>query len=165
MKIFKLIKKIFNISHLSIFKFGLKLNLVILPDHFYVPVSNILELNKDKSWRKKTPLKGINFDKKDQISNIKKIMLPFFSEYKDGKIYKNAIKSDLGLGYGAIEVQALHGVIRHIKPNKIIEIGSGVSTHCMLKAGAKNIICIEPYPSKFLIKNKKIKLLKNNVQK
>ena len=165
MKLLKLILKRFNISHLSIFKLGLKFNLVILPYHFYVPVSNILELNKDKSWQKKTNLKGINFNKLNQISNIKKIMLPYFSEYKNGKIYQDATRNNYGLGFGAIEAQALHGVIRHIKPNKIIEIGSGVSTYCMLKAGAKNITCIEPYPSKFLVKNKKINLIKKNIQK
>ena len=56
----------------------------------YIPITNILDLEKDKSWRKKTPLKGINFNKNRQISNIKTIMSPFIDEYKDGKIYENA---------------------------------------------------------------------------
>ena len=92
-------------------------------------------------------------------------MSPFIDEYKDGKIYENAAKQDMGLGYGAIEAQALHGIIRNFKPNKIIEIGSGVSTYCMIKAGAKNITCIEPFPKNFLTNNKKIKLIKKKVQK
>ena len=41
---------------LIIFKFGLRFKLIILPDHYYVPVSNILELNKDRSWQKKSVL-------------------------------------------------------------------------------------------------------------
>lgn len=165
MKIMKLIKQYFNISHLSIFKLGLKFNMIILPLHFYIPITNILNLKKDKSWRKKTPMHGIDFKIQNQLSNIKKIILPFVNEYKDGKIYNDAIKNKIGLGYGPIEAQALYGVIKYYKPKKIIEIGSGVSTYCMIKSGAKNITCIEPYPSNFLKKNKEIKLIKKKIQK
>ena len=72
MKIIKLLKKIFNISYLSIFKFGLKFRMIIAPDHFYVPIANILELKNDNSWKKKTKMNGIDFNKKTQIKNINK---------------------------------------------------------------------------------------------
>jgi len=147
-----------------LFKLGLRFRLIILPDYYYVPISNILDLNKDKSWRKKSNLDGIKIDLKNQLDNIKKIVLPFQEEYKNGKIYNEAVKLNAGPGYGVIEAQALHGVIRHYSPKKIIEIGSGVSTHCMLEAGAKNITCIEPYPSNFLKTNTNIKLIKKKVQ-
>ena len=161
------IKKIKNLARIilfRLFKFGLKFKLIILPDHYYIPVSNILDLNKDKSWQKKSNLDGIKIDLKNQLENIKKIILPFQEEYKNGKIYNEAIKLNAGPGYGVIEAQALHGVIRYYSPKKIIEIGSGVSTYCMLSAGAKNITCIEPYPSNFLKTNTNIKLIKKRLQ-
>tara|TARA_X000000950_G_scaffold286919_1_gene397307 strand:- start:1011 stop:1922 length:912 start_codon:yes stop_codon:yes gene_type:complete len=161
----KLLKKFFNISYKSIFKFGLKYKMIIVPDHFYVPMANILQLKKDTSWKKKTKMNGLNFNKKTQIKNINKILYPYLEEYKDGKIYNNANNSKIGLGYGFIEAQALFGVIKYFKPKKIIEIGSGVSTFCMLNSGGKNITCIEPNPSNFLKKNKEIKLIKKKIQK
>ena len=160
----KKIKNLGKIILLKLFKFGLKFKLIILPDHYFIPVSNILDLNKDKSWQKKSNLDGIKIDLKNQLENIKKIILPFQEEYKNGKIYNEAIKLNAGPGYGVIEAQALHGVIRYYSPKKIIEIGSGVSTYCMLSAGAKNITCIEPYPSNFLKTNTKIKLIKKRLQ-
>jgi len=160
----KKIKQLVKIAFLMLFKLGLRFRLIILPDYYYVPISNILDLNKDKSWRKKSNLDGIKIDLKNQLDNIKKIVLPFQEEYKNGKIYNEAVKLNAGPGYGVIEAQALHGVIRHYSPKKIIEIGSGVSTHCMLEAGAKNITCIEPYTSNFLKTNTNIKLIKKKVQ-
>ena len=160
----KKIKKLSKIILLGLFKFGLKFKVIILPDYYYIPVSNILDLNKDKSWQKKSDLNGIKIDLENQIKNIKKIILPFRDEYKNGEIYNEALKLNSGPGYGVIEAQALHGVIRYYSPKKIVEIGSGVSTHCMLSAGAKNITCIEPYPSNFIKKNTKIKLIKKKLQ-
>ena len=160
----KKIKKLCKTIFFRIFKFGLRFKVIILPDHYYIPISNILDLDKDKSWRKKSDLDGIKIDLENQIKNIKKIILPFRDEYKNGEIYNEALKLDSGPGYGVIEAQALHGVIRYYSPKKIVEIGSGVSTHCMLNAGAKNITCIEPYPSNYLKKNTKIKLIEKKIQ-
>ena len=116
----KKIKKLSKIILLGLFKFGLKFKVIILPDYYYIPVSNILDLNKDKSWQKKSDLNGIKIDLENQIKNIKKIILPFQEEYKNGKIYNEAIKLNAGPGYGVIEAQALHGVIRYYLPKKIV---------------------------------------------
>jgi hypothetical protein len=66
------------------------------------------------------------------------------------------IDGEWGQGYGPIESQVLHCFIRKWKPSRIIEIGSGVSTMCMLHAARMSheegtslpeITCIEPFPS------------------
>ena len=164
MMIIKIIKKIFKIHYINIFRLGLKFKLIILPDHYYIPIANILELQKNKSWRKKSKLKGINFNLKKQIKNLNKIIYPEKKNYMNGSIYSEAQQEGYGQGFGKIEAQALYAVTKNLKPNKIFEIGSGSSTYCMLKAGAKNITCIEPFPSKLLKKQKKIKLIEKNVQ-
>jgi predicted O-methyltransferase YrrM len=162
--IIKNIKNILKKILLKIFKLGLKFKLIILPAHYYVPISNILDLKKDKSWQKKSNLYGIKINLNQQIANIRKIVLPFKDDYKKGELYDKAQKLNAGPGYGVIEAQALYGVIKYFKPKKIIEIGSGVSTYIMLNADAKNIVCIEPYPSKFLKKNTKLTLIKKKLQ-
>jgi hypothetical protein len=55
--------------------------------------------------------------------------------------------------YG-LDAIAYYAMIRYFKPNRIVEIGSGYSTLAAAEAIAKNgtgeIVCIEPYPSRFL---------------
>jgi predicted O-methyltransferase YrrM len=64
-----------------------------------------------------------------------------------------------GPGFGYIEAQVLHCFVRTLVPARVIEVGSGVSTHCMLAASQQNvedgrpasqITCIEPFPSAHL---------------
>ena len=64
-------------------------------------------------------------------------------------------------------------MIRHFKPQKVVEVGSGVSTWCMLTALKMNkdetgedysITCIEPYPSSRLKALKEIELIQKKVQ-
>ena len=87
--------------------------------------------------------------------------------------YKEAIEQRAGPGYGYIEAQVLHGFMRALAPPRIIEIGSGVSTSCMLAARELNrtegktfseIICVEPYPSA-LMRNQPVSLIEKPVEK
>jgi predicted O-methyltransferase YrrM len=95
--------------------------------------------------------------------------LPYQNEYIKNDNYITAVSEHFGPGFGPIEAQALHAVIRHYKPATIIEVGSGVSTYCSLKAIEKNgrgkITSIEPYPTDKLIALPNIKLIKQEVQR
>ena len=44
----------------------------------------------------------------------------------------------LGPGYGEVEARLLHGMVRHLKPRRVIEVGSGVSTFYTAGALAAN---------------------------
>lgn len=61
-----------------------------------------------------------------------------------------------------------YSLIRHIKPKRIVEIGSGFSTLAAIEAVKKNgsgeIVCIEPYPRPFLENNSNIVLKKLKAQ-
>jgi len=80
----------------------------------------------------------------------------YYPDVRGLDFFHSLIKGEWGLGYGPIESQILHCFIRKWKPQRIVEIGSGVSTMCMLHAaemdctaGGKmpEITCIEPFPS------------------
>jgi hypothetical protein len=140
----------------NIYKLGGRFGIHILPVSYYSPVPNILELERTKSlWAKKSDLPGIPVNLDEQVNNLRTICLPYQKEYADNKYYQEGVAKYFGSGYGPIEAQALHAVIRHYKPKKIIEVGSGVSTYCTLAAQKMNvddtghrcsITCIEPYP-------------------
>ena len=168
----RLKKKLMRVF-LSIHKLGIRFGIYILPVHYYAAVPNILELEKTKDvWAKKSELPGISIDLNEQANNLRTICLPYRNEYAGNKVYRA-----YGPGYGYIEAQALHAVIRHYKPRRVIEVGSGASTYCTLSALEMNknemglaseITCIEPYPSdrlKALAEKKaEIKLIPQKVQ-
>lgn len=168
------IKNMLKQSLLTIHKLGIRIGIHVLPVHYYSPVPNILELQKTKSiWAKKSEMPGITIDLDEQVSNLRTICLPFQNEYIGNKVYQEGVSKQFGPGYGYIEAQALHAVVRHYKPRKIIEVGSGVSTHCMLAALEANekeknqnssVTCIEPYPSDRLKILEQIKLICQKAQ-
>ena len=74
---------------------------------------------------------------------------------KNQNVFREAVKQQGVEGYGTIEADFLFCFISHLKPKKIIQIGCGVSTSVMLRAGIManynpKIVCIEPYPSAYL---------------
>ncbi len=109
---------------------------------------------------------------KDQEDYITSRIKPFQKEYAKNVPFIDATKKHFGPGYGYIEAQALHGFIRATKPAHIVEVGSGVSTHCMLKACELNaqdsgqqtsFTCIEPHPSSYL-RSSKVDLIDKPVE-
>jgi Methyltransferase domain len=104
-------------------------------------------------------MSGIEVDLDRQSRVLLETCAPFEREYRGNPFYAQACASGCGPGFGYIEAQALHGFVRHWKPKSIIEVGSGVSTFCMLAATslsrdsdgrAAKITSIEPYPSAWL---------------
>jgi predicted O-methyltransferase YrrM len=158
----------------AFYKLALRLGFHVLPDHYYVAVPNILELEKSRhAWARKSELPGIPVDLDEQARLLRRVCLPFSSEYVGNAIYREAVALQFGPGYGYVEAQALHAVIRHYRPERIVEVGSGVSTHCMLAASACNqqesgrrsqMTCIERYPSPRIRSLAGITLLPEKVQ-
>ena len=166
-----LLKKI----SLAIYKIGTRFGVHIVPVHYYTPLANPIALSKTKElWAKKSSLPGVDIDLGEQVENLRKICLPFQSEYQGNRAYLSAINQRYGPGYGYIEAQAFHGILRSIKPRRLIEVGSGVSTYCALQALQKNreesgsdfsVTCIEPYPSDTLKATPDVELISDFVQK
>jgi predicted O-methyltransferase YrrM len=159
---------------LKIHRLGIKFGIHIFPTHYYTSVPNILELERTLDiWAKKSELPGVSVNLDEQVNNLRNICMPYQSEYSANRFYQEGMSNHFGLGYGYIEAQALHAVIRRYKPKQIVEVGSGVSTYCMLKASEMNsqktlqcakITSIEPYPSEKLKSLSQIRLIPNQVQ-
>ena len=159
-------KKIIRKFCLLTWKIWEKLGIHIVPDHFYFPYQNSKKL-EEHDFDARFPLDGIKFN----LEDMKKIIFSFGkynSEYET--IHQDS--SYATNGDGAI----LYSMIRSIKPQKIIEVGSGYSTlimHEALKLNQKesqinyNITSIEPYPITELVesaKNQNITLVQEKVE-
>jgi predicted O-methyltransferase YrrM len=160
-------------TFLQLHKLAIRLGIHILPVHYYSPVPNILELEKTKAiWAGKSELPGLAVDLDEQVSNLRAICLPYQKEYVGNRIYREGAK-EFRYAFGYIEAEALHAVIRHYRPRKVVEVGSGLSTYCMLAAlrmnqeegsGSSSMTSIEPHPSESLRGLAGTKLISRPVQ-
>jgi hypothetical protein len=152
----------------------LRLGWFVFPVHYYAPVPNILELKRNRQvWAKKSKLPGIVIDADVQLETLSRTCRAFQGEYVGNPFYLQAVSMQAGPGYGYIEAQVLHGFIRHVKPRRIFEVGSGVSTWCMLSAAKLNeqeigaavsISCIDPNPSAYVKSLSDVALIRQEVQ-
>src|SRR5947207_12337935 len=99
---------------------------------------------------------GIEVSLDGQIEALRRVCAPFRQEYVGYARYKTAVAQQFGPGFGYIEAQLLHAVVRSYRPRRIVEVGSGVSTCCALAAVEMNarddgrqahVTAIEPHPS------------------
>ncbi len=150
------VKRVF----LKIHKLALRLGLIILPNHYYAGIPDLNELKATlELWARKSGMVGVNCDIEGQVTRLKQICAPFELEYRSNSTYLEACRSGSGPGFGYIEAQALHAVVRHFKPTRVVEVDSGVSTRCILAAAKLNraetgrechLMCIEPFPRAWL---------------
>ncbi len=129
----------------------------LLPKHFYSPVSDYAWLRAHQEvWTAPNPLPGLDWSLDAQFQWLREACGEYYAEVEGLEFFHGLTQEGWGLGYGPIESQILHCFIRKWRPRRIVEIGSGVSTMCMLHAVEMNsaaggkvpeIICIEPYPS------------------
>jgi hypothetical protein len=127
----------------------------VVPVHFYSQQPSVHELERTRAlWARPSAMPGIDADPETQADALRRICLPFQREYTAQPTFAYATEHGFGRGYGLIEAEALHGVIRWAHPARMIEVGSGVSTYCAHVAAERNrregfpcaITCIEPYP-------------------
>lgn len=139
----------------------------VLPKHYYTPVPDCTWLRDNHSlWIGRSSLTGIHWDLAEQFAWLKDVCQPYYGEVAGLKSYYSFTQN--GPGYGEIESQVLHCFVRRFTPANIIEIGSGVSTLCMLEAAGLNqregkrvprITCVEPFPRPGLRHRKEVELI------
>ena len=143
-------------------------------DHYYEPMFNPKYLRK--SLRENRSLPGIDLNIQEQLR-----ILDAFN-YNDELLKIPVIKGDDPLEFchnnvgifPPADAEYLYNIIRHFKPQKIIEIGSGQSTLMALNAIKKNKIenenyscehvCIEPYEIEWL-EQLNVKVIREIVEK
>jgi len=135
----------------------------VLPviDHYYQPLVNPKK-HLAKSLRGDRDLPGIDFNTAGQLALLAKfnygdelLKFPLEKSAQNTYYYNNA-------SYESGDGEYLYQMVRHFKPQRIIEIGSGFSTLMVRNAIAQNKdedanyhcnhICIEPYEVQWLEK-------------
>ena len=138
-------------SKLSVYQFGWE------PGHFYSPIPSIEEIKqKEDRLFEETPkeILDVNLNNSVQLSLFSELQ-PLFSESpfiqeesRDNQLRYKANNSNYSHG----EALILYSMIRLLKPQKIVEIGSGYSSCAILDvndlffSGSIDCTFIEPYP-------------------
>lgn len=149
-------KQLLKRASFSAFRGLDRLGLHVIPKHFYTPVPDYSWLAENESlWTAPSSMLGIHWDLDEQLDWIRCMCDGFYEEVREFRHYDSLVEAGWGRGYGPVESQVLHCVLRRLAPPRIIEIGSGASTATMLHAIGLNkkdgkppsdLLCIEPFP-------------------
>jgi len=153
-----------RIDYKQYFRFFENKGFHVTPVNFYQPIPDTTTL-KDDLWKKQSELVGININEKNQINLLSLFSTRFKGEYSNFPRNKTTVPYQYYVDNGAFESvdgEILYCMIRHLKPKKITEVGSGFSTLLSAQAVLKNIeddssyecelTAIEPYPNEILVK-------------
>jgi hypothetical protein len=140
------------------FEVGQRFGINITPRHFYSSIPDIAVLKRDDHWRKAFEMVGVaGLDVHEQVAFLENLCPPsLIQEWPSLKVHRTADEENgQSGGYGVIEAEILHAFIRHHRPQRVIQIGCGLSTAVILRAASlagyhPQIACIDPYPSRFL---------------
>jgi predicted O-methyltransferase YrrM len=147
-----------------LFSLGQKLGYNITPNRYDSPIPDLKEL-QDDLWFNRSELVGINVYEEKQLELLSYFESRFKSEYDSLPRHQTTVPYEYYVGNGtfeSIDGEVLYCMIRHLKPSKIVEVGSGFSTYLMAQTVSINraeddkyacdLIAIEPYPNPTLKK-------------
>jgi hypothetical protein len=128
----------------------------VLPRHFYSPVADRRWLQRNPElWRRRISLPGIDWDLEAQLGWLRETCAEHLDEVRGFPFLSELTASGAPFGYGLIEGQVLHCVVRKLAPPLVVEVGSGTSTMLIAEAAGRNraegrgdtrIVTIDPYP-------------------
>lgn len=115
---------------------GDRLNVHVLPVHYYTPVASRKQLRRTESeWRRRLDPLPFRWDIDEQSQWVRDNAGSYPAELPFAKLYDNPRE----FRYGPIEAQFLHSWLRTNAPSRVVEIGSGTSTAVMSQAVQANV--------------------------
>jgi len=132
----------------------------IRPIHYYEPLPDFQSITAEQITRRRE-FPGTDFRWDDQLSLLNSLVA-----------YRDELSSlDFNFDndfFSGFDAAVYYSVIRHLKPQRIIEIGGGYSTQLANKAltanGSGKLTCIEPYPERLNGAGRNVELIQKRVE-
>ena len=133
----------------------------ITPNHFSSPIPEVSALQNDL-WAQPSELPGVNINEAGQLQLLSSFSASFKDEYESFPRQKTDVPYQYyvhNVWFDTVDGEILYCMVRHFKPARIIEIGSGNSTYLSAQALLRNseeggrqgeLIACEPYPNEVL---------------
>src|SRR5262245_25859371 len=127
-----------------------------IPLHYYHTYPRSADLADQGYWESVSALRGVALDVPRCVETLRGLGAAFGAECEwpersqDARVYHWA---NGNFGYASAAVT--HAMVRHLKPRRVIEVGSGYSTHILSGALCRNgeqcrLTIIEPHPGEML---------------
>jgi len=118
----------------------------IRPIHYYEPLPDFRSITTEQITRRRT-YPGIDFNWNEQLTLVNELAA-YSDELRELQFdFDNAF-------FNGFDAAVYYSLIRHLQPQRIVEIGGGYSTQIADRALARNgtgkLTCIEPYPEERL---------------
>ena len=129
----------------------------ITPVHYYSCIPEVSALT-EQLWEEISALAGIELNESAQLRFLEKTCPTFKTEYDAFPYEPTEVPYQYYLNqemFRAVDAEVLHCIIRHCRPQRIIEVGSGFSTYVIAAAAVANaeeghqaqVTVIDPYPN------------------
>src|SRR5262245_20843202 len=130
----------------------------LMEPHFYSPIPEESDF-PDGFWDQQTELPGIRIDTGGPLALAEGPLAPFIVEFRQRFPLNEQAGASFWLlnsVYMAVDAHVYYALVRHLRPRRIFEIGSGMSTRLAAAAVAANraeghpceLTAIEPFPLK-----------------
>ena len=151
----------------------------IVPNHFYYPIPLLADI-PEKVWTTPSQMVGVDLRVPEQVALIEEFAARYKDEYEAFPRESNGDPTAFYLNndtFSTTNAEISYSMIRHFKPRRVIEVGSGRSTLVALAATSKNaetggptcdFTSIEPYPNptiRALAERKALRLIESPVQR
>lgn len=133
----------------------------VTPVHFSEPIPDTSTL-RESLWSRPSALVGIDMNEQGQLDLLSRFSSEFGVEYRSFPRARTPVLWQYWLDnstFGAVDGEILYCMIRHFKPRRFFEIGSGSSTYLSAQAILKNrevdgceceLTTFDPYPNDVL---------------
>src|SRR5690606_20376439 len=114
----------------------------LVAHHFYEPIPDVRGI--EDSLKNPRFLHGIDYRLDDACTLLEDFGRTYRDEYE-------TIPATEGRMYGYVDCMCLYSIVRHYKPKRVVEVGSGESSGVLALALEKNgcsaeHVCVEPFP-------------------
>lgn len=145
----------------------------VLPKSYYSSIPDFAWLRaNERLWRRPVKIHGVDWNLDEQMRWLATVCGTYAGEVRD-PWYEELHAARLGQGFGPLDAMILHCFVRHMRPQRIVEVGGGESTGVMVAASRLNeqqgspaarITSVEPYPSPQLLGLKGVDVVREFAQ-
>lgn len=128
--------------------------------HYYSPIADPAEIRarEGKIWARVDSMPGIDLRVDNQLALVK-ALAPYTPEinWPDAQPADPSVYFYGNDQFPMLDAEFLYAALRHFRPKKVIEVGSGFSSLVTAQVNRSHFnntmefVCIEPYPRPFLV--------------
>ena len=133
----------------------------VVPVHFYQPIPDTSTLGEGP-WAKTSEMPGVRINEGRQLELLARFSAEYKQEYegfpreRTGEPHRYFVNNG---AFESVDGEVLYCMVRHLKPRRLFEIGSGNTTYLSAQAALKNgaeggraceLVAFEPYPDEVL---------------